>query len=91
MQVLYRAIIPAGAKLTDSKAMEGAVHGIYHGTDGIRGHANLVAVEVGPPLEAAVIWDATPILITSVFSVPELPFYNLDVHGLHFRRKQYRW
>lgn len=44
-EVLYRAIIPVGAKLTDSKAMEGAVRGIYHGTDGIRGHANLVAVE----------------------------------------------
>lgn len=44
-EVLYRAIIPAGAKLTDSKAMEGAVRGIYHGSDGIRGHANLVAVE----------------------------------------------
>ena len=44
-EVLYRAIIPAGAKLTDSKAMEGAVRGIYHGADGIRGHANLVAVE----------------------------------------------
>lgn len=27
---LYRAIIPAGAKLADSKAMEGAVRGIYH-------------------------------------------------------------
>lgn len=45
-EVLYRAIIPAGAKLTDSKALEGAVRGIYHGTDGIRGHANLVAVEM---------------------------------------------
>lgn len=44
-EVLYRAIIPVGAKLTDSKAMEGAVRGIYHGVDGIRGHANLVAVE----------------------------------------------
>lgn len=44
-EVLYRAIIPAGAKLTDSKAMEGAVRGIYHGADGIKGHANLVAVE----------------------------------------------
>ena len=44
-EILYRAIIPAGAKLTDSKAMEGAVRGIYHGADGIRGHANLVAVE----------------------------------------------
>lgn len=44
-EVLYRAIIPVGAKLTDSKAMEGAVRGIYHGADGIRGHANLIAVE----------------------------------------------
>lgn len=42
---VYRAIIPAGAKLTESKAMEGAVRGIYHGVDGIKGHANLVAVE----------------------------------------------
>lgn len=32
-EVLYRAIIPAGAKLTDSKAMEGAFRGFYRGTD----------------------------------------------------------
>ena len=32
-QVLYQAIIPAGAKLTNSKAMESAVRGIYHGAD----------------------------------------------------------
>ncbi|WP_207657517.1 hypothetical protein [Garciella nitratireducens] len=44
-EVLYRAIILVGTKLTDSKAMENAVRGIYHGTDGIKGHANLVAVE----------------------------------------------
>jgi hypothetical protein len=44
-EVLYRAIIPVGTKLTDSKAMENAVRGIYHGTDGIKGHANLVAIE----------------------------------------------
>lgn len=44
-ELLYRAIIPAGAKLTDSRAMENAVRGIYHGADGIKGHANLVAVE----------------------------------------------
>ena len=41
--VLYRAIIPAGTKLTDSKAMEGAVRGFYRGAEGIQGHANLVA------------------------------------------------
>lgn len=44
-EVLYRAIIPAGAKLTNSKAMEGAVRGFYRGADGIKGHANLVAVQ----------------------------------------------
>lgn len=44
-EVLYRAIIPAGAKLTESRAMENAVRGIYHGAGGIKGHANLVAVE----------------------------------------------
>ncbi|MBR5410524.1 MAG: hypothetical protein IK104_07605 [Clostridia bacterium] len=40
---LYQAIIPRGAILTNSKAMEGAVRGFYRGADGIRGHANLVA------------------------------------------------
>lgn len=44
-EVLYRAIIPVGAKLTDSKAREGAVRGFYRGANGIQGHANLVAVE----------------------------------------------
>ena len=44
-EVLYRAIIPAGAKLTNSQAMEGAVRGFYRGADGIQGHANLVAVQ----------------------------------------------
>ena len=44
-EILYRAIIPNGAKLTNSRAMEGAVRGIYHGTDGIQGHANFVAVQ----------------------------------------------
>lgn len=43
--ILYRAIIPAGAILTDSKAMAGAVRGFYRGADGIQGHANLVATE----------------------------------------------
>lgn len=44
-EVLYRAIIPAGSKLTNSQAMEGAVRGFYRGADGIQGHANLVAVQ----------------------------------------------
>ncbi|MCD8159584.1 MAG: hypothetical protein LUE61_00005 [Clostridiales bacterium] len=44
-EVLYRAIIPNGAKLSNSKAMEGAVRGIYHGADGIQGHANFIPDE----------------------------------------------
>jgi len=44
-EVLYRAIIPAGAKLADSKAMAGAVRGFYRGPDSIRGHANWVQYE----------------------------------------------
>lgn len=44
-EVLYRVIIPVGAKLSKSRAMEGADRGFYHGADGIQGHANLVAVQ----------------------------------------------
>lgn len=44
-EVLYRAIIPVGAKLTNSKNVEGAVRGFYNDTNGIRGHADFVAVE----------------------------------------------
>lgn len=44
-EILYRAIIPVGAKLTDSKDMAGAVRGFYRGANGIQGHANLVATE----------------------------------------------
>ena len=44
-EVLYRAILPAGAKLSDSKEMGGAVRGLYHEANGIKGHANLIAVE----------------------------------------------
>ena len=44
-EVLYRAIIPAGAKLTNSRATEGAVRGFYQGAGGIQGHADLVAVQ----------------------------------------------
>lgn len=44
-KVLYEAIIPAGAKLCNSKDMEGAVRGIYRGANNIQGHANLVEVQ----------------------------------------------
>lgn len=44
-EVLYRAIIPAGAKLANSKAMEKAFRGFYHGDNGIEGFADLVPVQ----------------------------------------------
>lgn len=43
-QVLYQAIIPAGMELSKSKDMTGAVRGMYHGTKGVKGHANLIQV-----------------------------------------------
>lgn len=42
---LYQAIIPKGAVLADSRAMEGAKRAIYHGAKGIKGQANLLAVD----------------------------------------------
>jgi hypothetical protein len=42
---LYKAVIPSGATLTESKQMEGAVRGFYSGAKGIKGHANLVEVD----------------------------------------------
>ena len=57
-QVLYQAIIPSGAKLADSKDMAGAVRGIYHGTAGVKGHANLVAVQQNTNLVANVTASA---------------------------------
>ncbi len=43
--VLYKIIIPDGGKLAKSHEMSGAVRGIYHGADGIKGHANLIPVQ----------------------------------------------
>lgn len=64
-EVLYRAIIPAGAKLAESKAMEGAVRGIYHGLNGIQGHANLVVAKgtsVMPNVAAAAMRVASMVV-----------------------------
>lgn len=44
-QVLYKAVIPTGAKLANSKELEGAVRGFYHGANGIGGHANFAPVK----------------------------------------------
>lgn len=41
---LYQAILPQGAILANSRDMGGAVRGFFHGTRGIQGQANFVAV-----------------------------------------------
>lgn len=64
--VLYRAVIPAGAKLTNSKALEGAVRGIYHGADGIKGHANFMAAEAQKATAAVANTVATAMGVASM-------------------------
>lgn len=49
---VYKAIMPVGAKLAKSKDMEGTFRGMYHGTNGIEGQANLVKVESGTAIAA---------------------------------------
>lgn len=65
-EVLYRAVIPAGAKLTNSKALEGAVRGIYHGADGIKGHANFMAVKAQKATAAVANTVATAMGVASM-------------------------
>ena len=64
--VLYRAVIPAGAKLTNSKALEGAVRGIYHGADGIKGHAIFMAAEAQKATAAVANTVATAMGVASM-------------------------
>ncbi len=65
-EVLYRVIIPAGAKLADSKSMEGAVRAIYHGANGIAGQANLVAVEASKSTAVIANTAATAMSVASM-------------------------
>lgn len=43
---VYQAIIPAGAALSNSQAMEGAKRGFYRGKDNIQGNANFVEAQL---------------------------------------------
>lgn len=42
---LYKAIIPSGATLSESKEIEGAVRGFYRGAKDIKGQANFVKID----------------------------------------------
>lgn len=76
-EVVYRAIIPAGAKLADSKAMTGAVRGYYHGTNGIGGHANFVRVKAQKGMEVVTNSSAA---IMGVASMVVGQYYMAQIH-----------
>ncbi len=81
---LYRAIIPKGAELADSQAMEGAKRGIFHAERGIKGHANLVPVEqqqidpnLGQELAAANVAGS----VMNVASLVVGQYYMAQING----------
>lgn len=75
---LYRAIIPKHAVLAKSKAMDGAFRGIYHGTDGIKGHANLESVKT--QTESAVIAN-TAAAAMNVASIVVGQYYMTQINA----------
>lgn len=75
---LYRAIIPKDAVLAESKAMDGAFRGIYHGTDGIKGHANLESVKT--QTESAVIAN-TAAAAMNVASIVVGQYYMTQINA----------
>ena len=57
-KVLYQAVLPAGAKLADSTQTANAVRGFYHGSNGIKGHADFLAVKQNANVAANVASSA---------------------------------
>lgn len=81
---LYRAIIPRGAKLADSRAMEGAKRGIYHAEKGIKGHANLVSVEqqqIDPTLGKELVATNVTSSAMNVASLVVGQYYMSQING----------
>ncbi|NLV22344.1 MAG: hypothetical protein GXY49_10210 [Syntrophomonadaceae bacterium] len=50
---VYKAVIPNGATLAESKEIEGAVRGFYRGAKNIKGHANFARVDITKSTKAA--------------------------------------
>ena len=81
---LYRAIIPRGAVLDNSRAMEGAKRGIYHGEKGIKGHANLIPAEqkqIDPNLGNQVAAANVAGSIMNVASLVVGQYYMSQING----------
>lgn len=81
---LYRAIIPKGATLDNSRAMEGAKRGLYHGEKGIKGHANLVPVDqkqIDPSLGKEVVAANVAGSVMNVASLVVGQYYMSQING----------
>ena len=81
-ETLYRAIIPKGANLMDSKALVGAKRGGYIDIHGNIGQANLVVANEG--LDAAVQKVAQNQVASSVFNVASMvvgQYYMTQING----------
>lgn len=65
-EALYRAIIPAGAKLVDSRATEGAVRGFYRGAKNIKGHADFIQVSTQKGTQIAANTAAAAMSVASM-------------------------
>lgn len=81
---LYRAIIPKGAELADSQAMEGIKRGIFHAEKGIKGHANLVPVDqqqVDPSLGKELVAANVAGSVMNVASLVVGQYYMSQING----------
>ncbi len=76
LKPVYQVIIPSGAKLAKSKAMEGAYRGIYHNATGIEGHANLVPIK-----KASFIATNTTSAVMSVGAMIVGQYYMTQIHN----------
>lgn len=77
-EVLYQAEIPSGAKLSSSKEIRGAFRGIYHSTNGIKGHANFKPVSA--PKAASLAPNLIPIAM-AVAAMVVGQYYMSKING----------
>ena len=82
-QVLYQAIIPKGAQLAASRDMAGAYRGIYHGSDGINGHANLVEFDTSANVVANIVASAIGVtsMVVGQYYMTQINAELDEIHG----------
>lgn len=87
-EVLYRAVIPAGEELVKSKVMKGAVRGFYRDTDGVKGHANFVAVKAKKGSVAANSGTAAMGLASMIVGQYYMTQINNELDGINNKIEQ---